>query len=384
MKKNIVLLAAFVQILLFNSAYSQTAAFTYTPNPVCLGELIDFTDASTPGAGTINQWSWNFDLQNAHVGNFTVPAGQNAVQNPTGIQFNAVGSFEVELSIADDQGGVSTTTIVITVSACSALQAGFTYDNNICDGDCIIFADTSTGNPGSWTWAPVNVFPVGGPSSAIPSDPNAKNTEFCFTNGSNTVHTFGIQLTVMNANGDASSVTNVITVNPLPSVSTTVDTIIELSQSVDLVAVAFGSIVKTEWEPSIYIADPSSLVTFAKPQETTDYSITVTDVNGCSATDTITAYVNFVLGLDVPSAFSPNGDGLNDLLVVEGKALEELTFKVYNRFGQLLFESVNQENGWDGNFRGRKENPGVYLWTLDYKFNTGSVGKLSGSTTLVR
>jgi gliding motility-associated-like protein len=95
-------------------------------------------------------------------------------------------------------------------------------------------------------------------------------------------------------------------------------------------------------------------------------------------------YLNFKPKIGIPSAFSPNGDGNNDVLAVEGQALDVCNLKVYNRYGIQIFESSNQKNGWDGNSKGRRESPGVYYWTLEYEFNTGKNGTLSGNTTLIR
>ena len=390
MKKNILLLAAFVQVLVFNSAFSQVASFTLSPTTtntttVCSGTPINFNStASTPGAGaTLNSWSWDFDVGGINgAGAVTVPGTENAAENPMGIIFNASGLYAVELTIADDNGGTDAITVNITVDECDGLNAGYTFDDNACDGDCITFRDTSTGGPVTWSWSAASVTPPGGLVTIV--NENSKTTKICFENGSNVVHKYGIQLTVTDAAGLPATITNQITVNPVPSVTTVRDTIIDVSEAADLIAISTGG-ETYEWEPAESVSDPTELITFARPHVTTPYAITVTDINGCTAVDTLIVYVNYGKHkIGVPTAFSPNGDGLNDLLVVEGYAIEEMRFKIYNRYGQLLFETGVQKNGWDGNFRGRPEDPGVYLWTLDYKFSSGQEGKMSGNTTLVR
>jgi len=61
-----------------------------------------------------------------------------------------------------------------------------------------------------------------------------------------------------------------------------------------------------------------------------------------------------------------------------------MKFTVYNRYGQLVFQTDNQNNGWDGSFNGKPENPGVFVWTLEYTFLSYTTGSQKGNTTLIR
>src|SRR5690606_25210461 len=63
-------------------------------------------------------------------------------------------------------------------------------------------------------------------------------------------------------------------------------------------------------------------------------------------------YTEVIPLVDVPSGFSPNGDGVNDIVYVRGFSIKEMDFKIFNRWGELVFESYNQENGWDGTYKG--------------------------------
>ncbi len=361
MKKNIFLLAALLQVIVFNTGYAQTADIVASSMSICTGASIQFTDNST-GPNPITQWNWDFDGV----------APSSITQGPHVIPFPNPGNYTITLDIVDNAGGTDNAQIQVEVLDCN-LAAGFAFDDNICVGDCIRFTDTSSGNPITWMWS----FDGGGvPNTSNLQDPGL----VCFP----TAGTYNIQLTVTDLQGSNSSVSNTLTVFANPTVDIPfMDTIIDLAGSADLVATTVGG-TNFLWEPEEFVADPTELITFAKPQETTNYTVTATDPNGCFAIDSVDVYVNFQPGIGVPGAFSPNGDGLNDLLVVEGPGLELMTFKVYNRYGQLVFETSRQKNGWDGNFRGKPQKPGVFLWTLDYQFNTGKAGKLTGNTTLVR
>ncbi len=86
----------------------------------------------------------------------------------------------------------------------------------------------------------------------------------------------------------------------------------------------------------------------------------------------------------VPQIFSPNGDGLNDILYVYGNRVESMTFIVYNRWGEKVFESSDNSIGWDGQFRGSGAQAGVYVYYLEAKIDEGETVTQKGDITLVR
>ena len=88
--------------------------------------------------------------------------------------------------------------------------------------------------------------------------------------------------------------------------------------------------------------------------------------------------------LFIPDAFSPNGDGLNEILFVRGNAVEEIKFHVYNRWGEKVFETTSLNKGWDGTYRGMPQNTGVYVYYLDVLFMTGKRLTQKGDVSLIR
>jgi gliding motility-associated-like protein len=88
----------------------------------------------------------------------------------------------------------------------------------------------------------------------------------------------------------------------------------------------------------------------------------------------------------VPSAFTPNNDGLNDLLIPYlGAGITSFQFSVYNRWGQLVYVTTTRETGWDGKISGRSQPSGVYAWSLTYKTESNPAQKLvKGTFTLIR
>jgi gliding motility-associated-like protein len=118
------------------------------------------------------------------------------------------------------------------------------------------------------------------------------------------------------------------------------------------------------------------------------YSLAVTDSNGCIGKDTIVVKPGQCdEGFFVPNAFTPNGDGRNDLLKpisLYHFNLSRFHFALYNRWGQRVFESSNPSVGWDGRVGGIQQAAGVYVWILDYQYQGGPSATGKGTVILIR
>src|SRR6202035_2219756 len=86
----------------------------------------------------------------------------------------------------------------------------------------------------------------------------------------------------------------------------------------------------------------------------------------------------------VANAFTPNGDGKNDIVYVHNENIKSLKFYVYDQWGELLYLSQNKQNGWDGTFKGKVEPVGVYVYYLEAIMNDGKLVKKKGTITLLR
>ena len=88
--------------------------------------------------------------------------------------------------------------------------------------------------------------------------------------------------------------------------------------------------------------------------------------------------------LFIPSAFSPNGDGVNDTWKISYKGIKEANIKIFNRWGEKLFETNDVKNGWDGIFKGKQLDQGVYGYYMTFKCNNGQESFKKGNITLLR
>ena len=109
-------------------------------------------------------------------------------------------------------------------------------------------------------------------------------------------------------------------------------------------------------------------------------------INQFACADTVCQDVSAIILplLDVPNAFSPNGDGTNDKVFVRGFGINKMTFKIYNRQGLLVFQSSSPEIGWDGRYKGSLQPMDAYAYTLEVEFSDGKRATKKGDITLIR
>ncbi len=110
----------------------------------------------------------------------------------------------------------------------------------------------------------------------------------------------------------------------------------------------------------------------------------VGNANGCLDTACQPIKAITIPGLDVPNAITPNGDGINDKVFVRGFGINKMNWKIYNRWGVLVFESIAQSSGWDGKYKGSVQAQDVYTYTLDVEFSDGTKYSKKGDITLLR
>jgi gliding motility-associated-like protein len=170
-----------------------------------------------------------------------------------------------------------------------------------------------------------------------------------------------------------------------------------IGDSISLTATSNSTNAVYTWSPPQGLSCTQCSTTFASPTLTTNYTVTASE-NGCIDTAVATIIVLSTDTVDplecptslyVPNAFTPNGDGVNDLFHIYGTGIEEMTLRVFNRWGTLLFETTNPSVGWDGTYQGEPLNPDVYVYHLNITFCRNQ--KLSGlspykkgSVTLIR
>ncbi|MBI2280905.1 MAG: gliding motility-associated C-terminal domain-containing protein [Bacteroidetes bacterium] len=202
------------------------------------------------------------------------------------------------------------------------------------------------------------------------------NTSFTFTPQSDslvtvTASTFCIEDTV---------VTHFVEVNPLPTIITIPDTTLTIQQTITLTTVGG---VSYYWTPDLYLSCNDCSDPIASPIESTSYNVVVTDSNGCVSSKSINIEV-LIPDLFIPTGFSPNNDGVNDIIVVRSLSIASMSIQIFDRWGGLVFESDKQERGWDGTANGEKLDAGVYVYKFEARLVSGEKVEQAGNITLFR
>lgn len=246
----------------------------------------------------------------------------------------------------------------------------------VCKGDTVLLTATNLSNYNTiidYTWTPAaNII-------------SGQGTDSVYALATADMSFYVVGLNDENCGDIASSDINITTLTPPLTITASPDSIfvgqvsqLEGTYDVDYVY---------EWTPdtslsALNINDPE-----ARPRETTTYYLTVTN-QYCSNNDSVTVYIKPPICGDpiifVPNAFTPDGDGYNDVLMVNGNNISEMTIAIYNRWGQKVFESNDQNIGWDGTYNGKTLPPDVYGYYMQCRCDEGGSLFLKGNITLLR
>ncbi|MDB4533889.1 gliding motility-associated C-terminal domain-containing protein [Vicingaceae bacterium] len=350
----------------------------------------------------------------------------------TGLSLNPnTGEIDLSLSTIGNYGVLYTTsgtcpdtlTAFITITDCTLPTVSFSAsDSTICKGGCINFSDLSTNSPTNWIW-----YFTGSSQTTVVGI--SSPTNICY----DTAGTYPVKLIVFNSSGsDSLELVSFITVLPSPTITTSIDTAICESENVTISATGGTTYI---WDNGLGLGQTHSV----SPTTTSVYTVSVTDVNGCTANDSVTVSINtaspvyasndviicigtsttiFATGsssydwsnglgsassttvspdvsttyivtgsdtngcvstdqvtvsinqescLDIPTAFSPNGDGQNDLWNIAGKSeYPDIVVKVFNRWGSEVFSSdQGYTSPWDGAYNGTDVPPATYYYIIE-------------------
>lgn len=182
-----------------------------------------------------------------------------------------------------------------------------------------------------------------------------------------------------------------LTVNPSPILNPGPERIVPAGAELQLDVQHSPDVVQWQWFPADYLSCTDCPAPVAIPKENVTYNISATNQYGCTSIALLplklicpgsTAFI--------PNTFSPNGDGQNDLFYIRGRGIKKInSFKIFNRWGQLVFERANCQTddpscGWDGKFNGTLLNPDVYVYVAEAVCDTNEPLTLKGNVTLIR
>ncbi|MEP7229840.1 MAG: T9SS type B sorting domain-containing protein [Ginsengibacter sp.] len=172
----------------------------------------------------------------------------------------------------------------------------------------------------------------------------------------------------------------IINVQPKPIVDAGPDRNVISGAAIVLNAKAEGDGLAYLWSPGSYIDDITKLTPTVSPVQDTRYTLSASSLYGCTGEDNV--LVKVVSGLYIPNAFTPNGDGINDLWKIPFLDPEyDANVRVFNRYGQLIYQATGEVVAWDGKFHGGIQPAGTYIYLVTFKANKLT---LKGTVTIIR
>lgn len=148
---------------------------------------------------------------------------------------------------------------------------------------------------------------------------------------------------------------------------------INLGEAATLSVSSNSANVSYNWMPSLSIACGVCSEVTVSPTQTTDYTVVATDSNGCTAQQQVTVHVSSENNIFLPNAFTPNGDGNNDILQLYGNlsGIKYFQLMIFDRWGEKVYETNNQYFNWDGTYRGQRPDGAVFIYVMKVVYLNG-------------
>jgi gliding motility-associated-like protein len=323
-----------------------TVSISNSTNVSCFGGNNGSATVTATGGTTPYTYAWT-------------PSGGSGA-TATGL---SAGTYTV--AVTDASGCVSSATANITAPNAIVITETITNDNCANPGSGQISTVASNGTaPYTYSWS------------------NSASGASISNLAGNTSYT----VTITDANGCSATETYPLgLLGNLNVVASGTPTSILQGETVQLTAT--GATTYT-WTPTTNLSCVACASPIATPNITTTYIVTGTDPSGCTGVDTITIFVQTICGdLYIPTAFSPNGSGpsANNSLCIYGNCITSLNYAVYDRWGEKVFETTEvDQQCWDGTFRGKELNSGIYAYKIRVTLTDGTYVEESGNLTLLR
>ncbi|PSK94047.1 gliding motility-associated-like protein [Taibaiella chishuiensis] len=340
------------------------ANFNYKLADTCTNPKLTLINGSQPMQGRTladATFKWYFGDNTS----FTGP-------NPPPHNYPTPGTYTLMMVMTDTAACNSPDTLIRTFSFEQLfVNAAFQLPDTFCAGDTLRITNSSV-NGTSYNWT------FGDGSNSTDQHPS-----HIFQSPG----TYTIRLVSSNPNScnKVDSASRTITINPNPKAAFSYTPLIPETNVPTRFVNQSQNAVRYQWS----FGDGGGSVEINPEHQyarTGSYTVCLTAYNtvGCSDKVCKTVQADVLPLVDVPTGFSPNGDGSNDILYVRGYSIATMDFKIFNRWGELVFQSQNQNKGWDGTYKGKAQEMDAYAYTLQVTFLDGSTQNKRGNVTLLR
>lgn len=322
------------------------ADFSVAPPVLCDGSPVNFINTSV---GSVDTYHWNYG------------DGTSGFQQTGNHTYSPASNYSVTLTISNSSGCIDSVTKPISILPNIIANFSF-FPLEGCVGSPIIFTDESNQFPTGWLW---NFGDQETSTLEVPS------------HSFNADGQYSVTLTVTDSLCGTDSKTLPITIHFVPDVNLGNDTDVCKFESLHLDAGYPGTTYTWSTGETTQIINPPI------PDHDTYFSVIVNNF-GCLGYDTLLASIN--CDVTMPSSFTPNSDGHNDIFRPLGYRITHYDMVIYNRWGEIVYEinSPNISNGWNGKFNNTDAEVGVYVYYMNATFINGDKKSLTGNVTLLR
>jgi gliding motility-associated-like protein len=342
-----------------------SVSISTSSNNICAGTPVTFTAIpANEGSAPVYQWQVN---------------GNNSGINSVTFSSSSLANSDVVSCVMTSNAACATpanaTSNSITMAVSPQVNPSVSIAasaNNICQGTPVTFTATPTsgGNTPDYQWM-LNGNNAGTNGATFSSATLANGDVVSCSMTSNA----GCATPV-----SATSNSIAMNVHPLPVVNAGGNKTISEGTSVLLNATAPGNIADITWSPLSGLSNIKILNPVASPSSTTTYTLIVQTTDGCIGIDSATVVV--LTNLTIPNTFTPNGDGINDLWDIKNlKDYPAALVEIFDRYGQLVYQSLGYYKPWDGTLNGKRLPSGTYYYII--KLNSESK-PLSGYVVILR
>ena len=292
-----------------------------------------------------------------------------AITGATGSQYTLTTTGVYTATITNAAGCVAAADNSITVTQIQKPVVAFTF-NGYCTNIPVTFINSTTGSGTlTYQW-----------SDNAGNSSTATSPIFTYTTAGNRSMKLKATPTACPALADSVTITVPVEI-PTPAVRMTPVNVL-INEPMDVPARGFGA--AYVWSPATGLSDATALTPKARLSADQEYKITIKASSTCITVDTVLVRI-YDNRIYVPNVFTPNGDGINDKLFVNMAGVKQLHFfRVFNRYGKMVFETRDATVGWDGTFNNALQPMDTYVWVAQVLDGFGSTTILRGNVTLLR
>lgn len=273
--------------------------------------------------------------------------------------YAAAGNYVVKLVLTNRNGCKDSVTTIARVYP--GLKVDFSWNEPVCNGTPMQLnnnVEVPMGSVTSYEWRYIS-----GRGNVVFS--NSANPVFGYLGSNERESTYSLQLSIVTDKGCTGTIIKVPTVYPLPVVNAGPDTTIAFGVPYRM-PLTDNSEYRYLWSPATGLSSATIANPLLTGTQNQTYRLRVSSRNGyCINEDSVT--IKFAKGPDVyvPSAFTPNGDMLNDVFGITAVNVKVKSFRVFNRFGECVFVTSDPANTWNGKVNNKLQQPGVYVWLVE-------------------